>query len=55
MQLLSGQTLNRFRTPPQALADLMAKHGNMRLDHPERPVIVRMIQQLQSEIACRPE
>ena len=45
--------LHRLRTLSQALADLVAKHKNMQLNHPERSVLARMISQLEAEIALR--
>ena len=48
-----NQFLQRLRTLQQALADLLAKFSAMHQDHPERPVLARMIRQLESEIALR--
>jgi hypothetical protein len=48
-----NEFLHRLRTPQQALADLVDKYGTMHRDHPERLVLARMIDQLESEIALR--
>ena len=48
-----NQFLQRLRTLQQALTDLLAKFSAMHQDHPERPVLARMIRQLESEIALR--
>jgi len=47
------EILNRLRTLPQALADLVAKHNSLHRNHPERFMLARMIRQLEAEIACR--
>lgn len=48
-----NQFLQRVRTLHQALADLLAKFSGLHQDHPERPMLARMIRQLESEIALR--
>jgi hypothetical protein len=45
--------LNRLRTLPQALADLISKYETMRQNHPRRPEVARMIGVLETEIALR--
>jgi hypothetical protein len=48
-----NEFLHRVRSLQQAQADLVAKHRTMHDEHPERPVLARMIQELELEIALR--
>ena len=51
--MFSDHPLSRIRPLPQALADLVAKHEGLHVEHPERRDLARMIGQLEAEIACR--
>lgn len=53
MIALPHDLLNQLRPLSQALADLVAKHGGMHLNHPERHDLARMIDLLEAEIALR--
>jgi len=53
MVRLPSDPLNRIRPLSQALADLVAKHDELHLKHPERSGLARMIAQLEVEIAWR--
>ena len=50
---LPNDLLNRLRTLPQALADLVAKYDELHFSHPKRHDLARMIAQLRAEIAWR--
>jgi hypothetical protein len=50
---LPNDMLNRLRPLPHALADLVAKHDQMQLNHPERADLARMIWQLEAELTYR--
>ena len=50
---LPNDMLNRLRPLPHALADLVAKHDEMQLNHPERGNLARMIGQLEAELTYR--
>jgi hypothetical protein len=50
---LPNDLLNRSRPLPHALADLVAKHDEMQLNHPERGELARMIGQLEAELTYR--
>jgi hypothetical protein len=49
----SNELLHRLRSLQQALADLVAKYRTMHDEHPERPALARMIQELELEITLR--
>jgi hypothetical protein len=53
MGRLPENVLGERRSPAQALADLVEKYHRTVLDHPVRPKLARMIQQLRAEIAYR--
>ena len=53
MTSMPHEVLNRLRTLPQALADLLTKYNSLHRDHPERWILAHMIRQLRNEIACR--
>ena len=53
MYSFADEVLNRVRTPPQALADLMARYKGMDFNHPGRLGLAQMIAQLKTEIALR--
>jgi hypothetical protein len=53
MQTPPNAVLSRIRTPAQALTDLVAKHRRMVLNDPRRPLLTRMIGQLETEIVLR--
>ncbi|HTZ37406.1 MAG TPA: hypothetical protein VMB84_15345 [Stellaceae bacterium] len=53
MYAFPEEVLDRLRTLPQALADLVKKHGDLAPDHPDRSAIALMIGQLRIEIAWR--
>src|SRR5665213_3018575 len=46
MYSFADEVLNRVRTPPQALADLMARYKGMDFNHPGRLGLAQMIAQL---------
>ena len=50
---LPNDMLNRLRPLPHALADLVAKHDEMQLNHPQRADLARMIGQLEAELTYR--
>ena len=53
MEQLSNATLGRIRTPAQALTELVAKYRRLVANDPQRPMLARMIDQLEIEIAQR--
>jgi hypothetical protein len=53
MGRLPKDVLSQLRSPPEALADLMAKFDSTGRNHPQRPLLERMIRQLETEISQR--
>ena len=53
MQQCPNADLGRVRTPAQALTELVAKYRSLVASDPQRPMLARMIGQLETEIALR--
>jgi hypothetical protein len=53
MYSFAHEVLNRVRTPSEALADLLVRYQNMESNHPDRPKLGAMIDQLAAEVTGR--